>query len=68
MILQEQTQPSEAGLVRHLGSSLRSPVEVEGNECFPPQPKKDLESPSYMVFPVVMYGCKSWTIKKAECR
>ena len=21
-----------------------------------------------MVFPVVMYGCKIWTIKKAECR
>ena len=21
-----------------------------------------------MVFPVVMYGCKNWTIKKAECR
>ena len=21
-----------------------------------------------MVFPVVMYGCKSWTINKAECR
>ena len=21
-----------------------------------------------MVFPVVMYGGKSWTIKKAECR
>ena len=21
-----------------------------------------------MVFPVVMYGCKSWTIKKAECQ
>ena len=20
------------------------------------------------VFPVVMYGCKSWTIKKAECQ
>ena len=20
-----------------------------------------------MAFPVVMYGCKSWTIKKAEC-
>ena len=20
-----------------------------------------------MFFPVVMYGCKSWTIKKAEC-
>jgi len=21
-----------------------------------------------MVFPVVMYGCESWTLKKAECR
>ena len=21
-----------------------------------------------MVFPVVMYGCDSWTVKKAECR
>ena len=21
-----------------------------------------------MVFPAAMYGCKSWTIKKAECR
>ena len=21
-----------------------------------------------VVFPVVMYGCESWTIKKAECR
>ena len=21
-----------------------------------------------MVFPVVMYGCKSWIVKKAECR
>ena len=29
-----------------LGSSLRSPAEVQGNEAFPPQPEKDLESPS----------------------
>ena len=21
-----------------------------------------------MIFPVVMYGCKSWTVKKAECQ
>ena len=21
-----------------------------------------------MVFPVVMYGCESWIVKKAECR
>ena len=24
--------------------------------------------PTNMVFPVVMFGCESWTIKKAECR
>ena len=23
---------------------------------------------SAMVFPVVMYGCESWTVKKAECQ
>ena len=27
---------------------------------------KDLSSQTYG-FPVVMYGCESWTIKKAEC-
>ena len=21
-----------------------------------------------MVFPVIMYGCESWTVKKTECR
>ena len=21
-----------------------------------------------MVFPVIMYGCESWTVKKAECQ
>ena len=26
------------------------------------------KGPSSMVFPVVMYGCESWTVKKAECR
>ena len=35
---------------------------------------KDITSPTKvrllkaMVFPVVMYGCESWTVKKAECR
>ena len=29
--------------------------------------KKGLSSQSYFFFPVVMYGCESWTIKKAEC-
>ena len=26
------------------------------------------QSSQIMVFPVVRYGCESWTIKKAECR
>ena len=29
---------------------------------------KQLSSSSSMVFPVVMYGCENWTIKKAELR
>ena len=35
---------------------------------------RDITSPTKvrlvkaMVFPVVMYGCESWTIKKAECQ
>ena len=27
-----------------------------------------LDRPKAMVFPVVMYGCESWTVKKAECQ
>ena len=36
--------------------------------------RKDINLPTKvhlvkaMVFPVVMYGCESWTIKKAECQ
>ena len=35
---------------------------------------RDIPLPTYvclvkaMVLPIVMYGCESWTIKKAECR
>ena len=32
-----------------------------------PLPKK-VHLVKGMVFPVVMYGCESWTVKKAECR
>ena len=28
---------------------------------------KGPSSQGYGFFPVVMYGCESWTIKKAEC-
>ena len=31
-------------------------------------PTKARLSLKAVVFPVVMYGCESWTIKKAECR
>ena len=27
----------------------------------------DREAWQAMIFPVVMYGCESWTVKKAEC-
>ena len=27
-----------------------------------------IESHKAKVFPAVMYGCESWTVKKAECR
>ena len=30
--------------------------------------KKQVHLVKAMVFPVVMYGCESWTIKKAECQ
>ena len=29
---------------------------------------KALENGKAMVFPVVMYGCESWAVKKVECR
>ena len=29
---------------------------------------QNILSSQTMVFPVVMYGCESWTIKKAECQ
>ena len=41
--------------------------EKQGNSrcCGLAEPDSDGEA---MVFPVVMYGCESWTVKKAECR
>ena len=29
---------------------------------------KNVHIVKIMAFPVVIYGCESWTIKKAECR
>ena len=30
--------------------------------------QKKVQLVKAMVFPVVMYGCESWTVMKAECR
>ena len=44
---------------------------LEGNSILK---SRDITLPSKvrlvkaMVFPVVMYGCENWTVKKAECR
>ena len=29
---------------------------------------EQLQSLTHMVSPVIMHGCESWTVKKAECR
>ena len=29
---------------------------------------KDINLPTARFFPVVLYGCENWTIKKAECQ
>ena len=47
---------------------LKGAYSLEGKLC------RDITLPTKvrlvksMIFPVVMYGCESWTIKKAECR
>ena len=44
------------------------------NNYMPPNLIRDVTLPKKvclvkaMVFPVVMYGCESWTVKKAECQ
>ena len=40
----------------------------EAEENYMIQFKTKIRLVKTMVFPVVMYGCESWTIKKAECR
>ena len=51
---------------------LKDAYSLEGKLCQPRQHIKSITLPTKvhivkaMVFPVVMYGCESWTIKKAE--
>ena len=38
------------------------------NLLFKSQCSKEYRLTSIYIFPVVMYGCESWTVKKAECQ
>ena len=55
-------------------SCLRASLEEMGFDSKHELKSRDITLPTKvhlvkaMVFPVVMYGCESWTIKKAECR
>ena len=58
-------------LVPKVCCPLKSPVKVQPRQHIK---SRDIISPTKvrlvkaMVFPVVMYGCESWTTKKAECQ
>ena len=63
---------------RSLDNKFDMPHFYNVNTIFYDQPRRVLKSRDItlstkvrlvkaMVFPVVMYGCLSWTIKKAEC-
>ena len=48
------------------GFGITNKAEIDGFLELLPLPTK-VRLVKAMVFPVVMYGCESWTIKKAEC-
>ena len=61
---------SKIGLKLKKAGKINKPFRYDLNEI----PKsRDITLPTKvrlvkaMVFPVVMYGCESWTVKKAEC-
>ena len=41
---------------------------MQGNYGPTPSMQTKVHTVKAMILPVVMYGCKSWTIKKAECQ
>ena len=46
----------------------RTQVSLIVDRCFTISATREVRLVKAMVFPVVMYGCESWTIKKAERR
>ena len=63
------SQAREALLFRNLGrpGPSRYPTDTKGHFRVSNLPTK-VRLVKAMVFTVVMYGCESWTVKKAECR
>ena len=53
-------------LGRKVMTNLDSLLKKSRDITLPTKPTK-VHLVKAMVFPVVMYGCESWTIKKAEC-
>ena len=51
--------------VRAKGEENQSPRQVPSRDITLPTKVRLVKA---MVFPVVMYGCESWSVKKAECR
>ena len=51
--------------LRNIYQLLRSLEYTLFNNLF--KKKKDKSLSYYYITPIVMYGCESWTIKKAEC-
>ena len=52
---------------RHLGRKVMTNLDsiLKSRDITLPTKVRQVKA---IVFPVVMYGCKSWTIKKAECQ
>ena len=67
--------PLEKGMANHQYSCLENPMNSMVMTNLDNMLKsRDITLPTKvhlvkaMVFPVVMYGCESWTVKKAECQ
>ena len=60
-----QEAPLEKGMATHYSSTTDLDSVLKSRDVTLPRKVYIAEA---MVFPVVMYGCESWTIKKAERR
>ena len=71
--LQENAEGDAETRIRRQALYLGEPGKLAGNKYSGRERRKPINKGyvhlvKAMVFPVVMYECKSWTVKKAECR